>query len=340
MVLISSLIAALDGDDPEASLDQALRVLTDAGLYEPASKAAPWLELSRGGRKLTASAADGCRLPEAATRLLVEQLLGAALARAAEYDEYRRVCERTEMLSEASFEGIMIHDDGVIVDCNQRLRELLGYGPTEPIAADTMQRCVAPEDFPDAVARIRNRVEGEFLLSVIRKDGRRFRAEFCTKQTKLGERPLRVVALRDVTVRERTAALLREGEARLRQILEATFDVVVTSRDGIIVEASGRTEEFFGYSAAQMNGRPVVDFVAPSSREQVSQRIQSGLVGTYETMAIGTNGQLLPVEIISVMSTLDGEPVRASGVRDLRAARRLEQERRHLELQVERSQRL
>jgi nitrogen-specific signal transduction histidine kinase/CheY-like chemotaxis protein len=37
---------------------------------------------------------------------------------------------------------------------------------------------------------------------------------------------------------------------------------------------------------------------------------------------------------------LNGEPVRAAGIRDLRAARRLESERRQLELQVERSQRL
>ncbi|HTU60481.1 MAG TPA: hypothetical protein VMF89_18650 [Polyangiales bacterium] len=60
------------------------------------------------------------------------------------------------------------------------------------------------------------------LVTLIRKDGTRFRAEFHTKQSQLGERPIRVVALRDVTQRERVAALLRESEARLRQILESS----------------------------------------------------------------------------------------------------------------------
>src|SRR6476620_1321578 len=98
-----------------------------------------------------------------------------------------------------------------------------------------MARVVAREDLAKAQERIRARVEGEFVITCIRRDGTRLRAEFCTKQTQLGDRPLRVVALRDVTERERTAGLLRESEARLRSILEATFDGVVFSRNGIVV---------------------------------------------------------------------------------------------------------
>jgi PAS domain S-box-containing protein len=340
MDLIPTLIAALDGPDAETCVEQATRALADLGLAEPAGSGTPWLELQRGALKLTLCARPSAKLPDAALSLQVEQLLGAALARAAERSEYRRVCERMEMLSEASFEGILLHDGGVLIDCNQRMREMLGFGRDEPIGADTMQRCVAPEDYKEALERIRNRVEGEFLVNVIRTDGTRFLGEFCTKQTKLGERPYRVVALRDVTKRERTAELLRESERRLRQILEVTFDVVVTSRDGIVLETGGRTQEFFGLSPERLVGRPILDFVAPSSRDDVAQRTKGNFVGTYETVAIGANGHLIPIEVISVVSTLNGEPVRAAGIRDLRAARRLEHERRQLELQVERGQRL
>jgi two-component system, cell cycle sensor histidine kinase and response regulator CckA len=340
MELIRTLIAALDGPDAETCLEQAIRALGEHGLAEPASAGTPWLELQRGGPTLTLRASPNAKLPDAALASQVEQLLGAALARAAERGEYRRVCERMNMLSEASFEGIMLHDGGVLVDCNQRLREMLGFGRDEPLGSDMMQRCVAPEDLAAAAERIRNRVEGEFPVTLVRKDGTRFRAEFCTKQTKLGDRPYRVVALRDVTERARTAALLRESEQRLRQILEATFDVVVMSRDGIILETGGRTEEFFGVPAQHLVGRPILEFVAPSSRDVVAQRTKQNFVGTYESVAIGANGQFVPIEVISVTSTLNGEPVRAAGIRDLRAARRLEQDRRQLELQIERSQRL
>jgi len=251
-----------------------------------------------------------------------------------------RVRERADMLSEASFEAIIIHNDGVIVECNQRFRELLGYGPTDVLAPDTMHRHVAPEDLPEAISRIRNRVEGEFLLSIVRRDGTRFRAEFCTKQTRLGDRPIRVVALRDVTQRERTAALLLESEKRLRSILEATFDLVVLSRSGIILDVGGGRADLLGYTREQLVGFPVLELVTPAERDVASKRIQEHLVGTYESTALDAKGEAIPIQVISIMSTLDGEPVRVAGMRDLRAARRLEQERRRLELQVERSQRL
>ncbi|HKP60786.1 MAG TPA: response regulator, partial [Polyangiales bacterium] len=277
---------------------------------------------------------------DAPTRALIRQLLAATLARLADRDELRAVRERYRMLSEASFEGILIHVGGVPIEVNQRMCEMLGRTLEEMHMPDTMLRCVAPEDYGQALARIRARVEGEFPVTLVRKDGSRFPAEFCTKQTQLGDQPLRVVALRDVTLRERAARLMRESETRLRQILEATFDGVVLSRGGRIVDMSGAMERYFGLPRDELIGRRVVDLVAPSARDDVQQRISEQVIGRYETTVIGPGGELIPTEIISVNSTLDGEPVRVAGVRDLRAARLLEQQRRHLELRAERSQRL
>jgi PAS domain S-box-containing protein len=203
-----------------------------------------------------------------------------------------------------------------------------------------LARILAPEDLAVTLERIRSKVEGEFVATFVRRDGTRIRGEFCTKQTHLGDRPLRVAAVRDVTERERTAELLRESEARLRSILEATFDGVAFSRNGIIVDVSEGIERFFGLSRDELVGRSVLDVVAPASREEVSRHMQDQTVGEYEATALLASGELAPVMIVTVTSTINGEPVRVGAIRDLRAARRLEQERRQLELQVERSQRL
>lgn len=339
--LLSALISALAGPQPEACIDAALGVLRDHGLVataQPAANAAPWLVLRAAGRSLTLAAKSGTPPPDPATREQVRNLLELALQRATEFDDARRLRERWDLLATASFEGIMIHVDGVIIELNERLCEMSGYTREELCSPEMLLRAVAPEDLVEAQTRIKNRIEGEFLVTVIRKDGSRFRAEFHTKQSRFGDRPVRVVALRDVTERERTAALLRESEARLRQILEATFDSVVTLREGIAVDVSGPS--FFGRPRESVIGKPVIDMVVPSGRHMVAQRIQEGTVGSYETALFGANDEIVPVEVISVNSTRGGEPVRVSGLRDLRAARKLEEERRQLELQVERSQRL
>ncbi|HET8931966.1 MAG TPA: response regulator [Polyangiales bacterium] len=337
--LLSALISALAGPEPEACIEAALAVLREHGLVvTPQPSAAPWLDLRVAGQTLTLAATSGTTPPDSATREQVRALLELGLQRANEFDDTRRLRERWDLLATASFEGIMIHVDGVIIELNDRICEMSGYSREELCSPEMLLRALAPEDLAEAQTRIRNRVEGEFLVTIVRKDGSRFRGEFHTKQSRLGDRPVRVVALRDVTRRERTAALLRESEARLRQILEATFDSVITLRDGIAVDVSGPS--FFGRPRESVIGKTVLDMVVPSGRDLVAQRIQEGTAGSYETALFGPNDEVVPVEVISVNSTLNGEPVRVSGLRDLRAARKLEEQRRQLELQVERSQRL
>src|SRR5882757_8855218 len=59
-------------------------------------------------------------------------------------DEQENLRQRREMMSAASFEGILIHEHGIAVDANQRFCEMLGFPRDEVLGADMMQRCVAP----------------------------------------------------------------------------------------------------------------------------------------------------------------------------------------------------
>jgi two-component system cell cycle sensor histidine kinase/response regulator CckA len=338
--LLEAVVAALDGEQADVCLDAAVSALRARGLAEPSGDGQAWLELRRGESKLRLFAAAEVEPPGQRARALLGHALGAAVARAREQSEARKVSEHLKLLRAASFEGILIHEDGVVVDCNDRLCTMIGYSREEIFEPGHMARVVVPEDLAEAQERIRRRIEGEFLVTFVRKDGTRMLGEFCTKQTHMGDRPLRVVAVRDVTQRERNALLVREGEARLRALLEATFDGVALHRDGVFLDVNEGLERFLGLPREKIVGRPVSELVAPGSRAEVMRRIQEQTAGAYEAVAIASEGQPAPVLVVSVMSTLNGEPVRVSAVRDLRETRRLELERRQLELQVERSQRL
>src|SRR5262245_25441211 len=163
--LVETLIAALDGDSPEACLDAAVSALKSRGLAEPAATGETWLELRRGERALRLVAAPGAELPGPRARALLEHLLGAALARAVERAEARKVSERLDLLQGASFEGILVHDQGVALDCNERLCEMIGYTRAEVLEPGHMVRVVAPEELAQAQERIRQRIEGEFLVT-------------------------------------------------------------------------------------------------------------------------------------------------------------------------------
>ncbi len=317
--------------DAALLLADAVRLLAEC---EPALASEKLKELLDGhGVRRLEEAPESIRAP-------LRSLLGVAEARAAEHEELLRTRERAQMLSEASFEGIMVHVDGSVIDANQRVADMIGYAPAEVLGPQTLPRCVAPEDLPRVLQRMRDRVEGEYVITAVRKDGSRFRAELLTKQGKLGARPVRIVAVRDVTERERTNEMLRESEARLRELARTAFDMLVYSREGIIVEVVGKVEKPLGFARSEMIGRRIVDLVTPAQRENTRSQIDGGKVGTYLSDLTNVRGEQVPVEVVAVQTTLDGVPTRLAGIRDLREAKRAEAERREFEQHLQQTQRL
>ncbi|HKO46252.1 MAG TPA: PAS domain S-box protein [Polyangiaceae bacterium] len=338
--LLPQVLAALAVPDPKLGLEAALELLAKRGLVRRVSEGPVLFEVEHHGQTLSLSATHpGLERGSLDQALCLALQLG--LMRAVESEESAVMAERYELLSSASFEGIMINaDGGVVIEANQRLAEMVGYEHAEMLGSQTLHRCVAPEDLLAVQKRLREGIEGSYLITGVRKDGSRFRAEILSKQGKLGDRPVRVVAVRDVTEREHITSLLRESEVRLRDLAAAAFDYFAVSRDGVIIDIGGRVEETLGYRPEQLIGQSLFDHIAPHARSRTEHAVLEGRVFAYESAFVSAQGEVVPVQIQAVATTFAGLPARIAGIRDLRPARRLEAERRRLEQQIERSQRL
>ncbi|HXK16964.1 MAG TPA: PAS domain S-box protein, partial [Polyangiaceae bacterium] len=307
--LFSELSELLAGDDARQSLELAQKRLAELAVSdELRAELAPLFRLAR--------------------------------LRVGEQEQHKKTRERLDMLSAASFEGILVHLDGAVIDVNQRLAEMMRGKPEDLLGPETMQRHVAPEDFAATLERVASGYEGAYTISVVRFDGTRFRAEFQSKQGRLGDRPVRIAAVRDVTERERTLSLLHESEKHLRDLALGGFDFMVVQQHGQIVDVGGKVEQVLGYTREEMLGHQPLEYVAATGRPAAAQAIGENRPGVYETTLLSKNGGEIPVEVLGVRSTLNGEPARVAGFRDLREARRLQGERRKLEQQLQRSQRL
>ena len=337
--VLTDLCAAIALEPPEEALARALSVLAALGIVARApDRAEPWLVVESGNRSLSLFAESA--LESTPPIWVVKSLLRSALSRAVADERARKAEERLEMLSAASFEGILVHDDGLVVDVNRRFAEMVGYEPAEIVGENTTRRLVAPEDLSSVLERMQSGYEGAYVITGVRKDGSRFRAELQSKQGHQGDRPVRVVAMRDVTERERTAALVRESEAHLRDLAEGAFDGIVFVRSGVVVDSGGRLRERLGIDPDRIKSLPIVEIVAPSSRNLVARLIDDQRIGSWEIEIVSESGEHIAVELVLVRSTLDGEPVLAAGLRDMREKRRLESERTKLVQKVEQGQRL
>ncbi len=334
-----SVCEALASDNAENALAQGLSILARSGIVALETESGqPWLSIECAGRSLSLSApSNPSDVPEQA---VLGSLLRMALARAVVEDQARHTRERLEMLSQASFEGIMIHADGVIVDVNNRFTEMMVCDRSEIVGQNTTARFVAAEDLPYVLLRMKGGYEGAYVITGVRGDGSRFRAELQSKQGRLGDRPVRVVAIRDVTERERTNTLLHESEARLRDLAEGAFDGIIYSRNGVIVDVGGPLRERLGLNPDDLSGRSVLDVIAPSSRAVASRFMHESRIGWWEMDILGADGAAIPAEVLVIRSTLNGQPICVAALRDLREQRRLETERASLIREVERSHRM
>jgi two-component system cell cycle sensor histidine kinase/response regulator CckA len=330
--LTLEITALLAGDDAKHNLELCLARLAELGLHQQAEGAD--LILESHGQRLALAGGP----PE--LRNAVAQLLRLALRLVAEQDEHRKTRERLELLSAASFEGIIVHIDGVVIDTNQRLQEMLRATPEQLLGPETMGRSVIPEDLPGVMQRVATKYEGAYTVTGVRRDGTRFRAELQSKQGRLGDRPVRIAAVRDVTEREHTLSLLRESEQHLRDLALGAFDFMVVIQDGLIVDVGGRVSDVIGFTREEMIGCEAAGFVAVQARPTAAAAIGENRPGAYETVLLDKQGNEVPVEVVAARSSLNGKEARVSGFRDLREQQRHAAERRKLELQLQRSQRL
>jgi len=134
-------------------------------------------------------------------------------------DDLRESEQRFRTLQEASFGGIGLHDQGVILDCNQGLCDISGYDYTELIGMNGLE-LVAPEWRDQVMAKIKSGYEKPYDVEGIRKDGTRYFLEIHAKNIPYHGRNIRVTEFRDITDRKKAEDKILEQNARLQALTD------------------------------------------------------------------------------------------------------------------------
>jgi PAS domain S-box-containing protein len=131
-------------------------------------------------------------------------------------DALRESEERFRNLTAAAFESIVISEDGKIIDINDQGLKMFGFERAEMIGRKIID-FVSPEWRDQVAENVRTGREALFQHDLLRKDGTKFHAEAQAKMIRLGDRVLRMTAVRDVTERLQTEQRQKYLEEQLRQ---------------------------------------------------------------------------------------------------------------------------
>jgi PAS domain S-box-containing protein len=142
--------------------------------------------------------------------------------------------QRFRVLSEATYEGVLIHETGIIVDANATFAQMTGYDPDTLIGKKIA--ALVTDDSHDLVAASTRLVASISVeVEMRRQDGSTFYADTRGRHVFYRGRNMSIVVVRDITYRKRIEAYLRNASSELERQVEA--------RTAALSEANSRLQE-------------------------------------------------------------------------------------------------
>lgn len=111
--------------------------------------------------------------------------------------------KRFQILADASWEGIVIHDGGRLLEANNQFFAMFGYDPAELADGSFLEKILPPASLSIITNHIVNSSFGSTQLTARRKDGGVFPIESSSQAIVYRDRPVRVCAIRDLSERVR-----------------------------------------------------------------------------------------------------------------------------------------
>ena len=139
--------------------------------------------------------------------------------------------------------------------------------------------------------------------------------------------------------RQRAEEALRSSEARMRAVLDAAMDSIITvDSGGNVVEINPAAEAMFGYPRQSIIGRTLACFIFPFSdklprglQQHIASHASTAIGKRIEITAINAEGVEFPIEL-TVAHILSGRPPMFTAyIRDLREQKAREEMHRHSE---------
>src|SRR6202158_2277180 len=244
----------------------------------------------------------------------------------------------TSAMVESSGDAIVGHTlDRRIVYWNRGAERIYGYAPDEAIGQpSSILMPPGQNELPGVIERIRRGEQVEhYETRRLRKDGAVIDVSVAVSpiSTRDGEVVGVSVVGRDIS--ERTQA--EEALLRWAAIVDSSEDAIIgKTMDTTIVSWNRGAERIYGYTAAEVIGRPISVLVPPGSENEVPaimKRLRRGeKVEHYETKRQRKDGTVIDVSVtVSLIKTRSGEIIGASAVaRDITERRQAEAARSHI----------
>ncbi|HRD65626.1 MAG TPA: PAS domain S-box protein [Candidatus Competibacter sp.] len=182
---------------------------------------------------------------------------------------------------------VLLAEDGVIVEVNDRVREYYGRAPEE-LRGRSVRELRAPESwgaFADDYRRVAQTGGALFERLHQRRDGTPFPVEVSARPLDYQERRYFQSVVRDISERKRTEAALTAQDRRFRATFEqAAVGMAHVAPDGHWMLVNDRLCAIIGYSRQELLQKTFQDITHPDDLEKdrwLTEQMLTGQIRTY-----------------------------------------------------------
>lgn len=226
--------------------------------------------------------------------------------------------ERNRILSEATFEGISLTENGIIVEMNNQYAAMLGYERAELIGMPVIDLIC-----PDETEYVRNRVRlggsDAYEHRLVRRDGSLIYVEVRAQSYQRDGHTYRMSSVRDITSRKLAEQALLFEKARFEQLFEnAPIGIVLCDSAERILHTNSKFVEMFGYELNELTGKRINDLLLPEEYldegNAYTNRVLAGEPIHGEAIRRRKNGSTIDVDLYGVPIIVNGESVGLFGI--------------------------
>ena len=156
-----------------------------------------------------------------------------------------------KLLSNLTFEGILIHEQGIIIEINQAFAQMSGYQYNELIGQNISK--LVPQKYLSVIQKnIQQDYAKPYEIEAIKKDGTLFSVEIESWNLTFNNQKIKVTAVRDIANRKQVETKIK----KLSTIVEQSENVIIiTNTDGDIEYTNPKFSELTGYTASEVLGK-------------------------------------------------------------------------------------
>ncbi len=176
--------------------------------------------------------------------------------------------ERYKKLSNLTIEGVLFHDNGIMMDANDSFTRITGYTIDEIRGKNFLTEIVPPEYHGIVREKILKRVATPYEIEIRRKDGRRIPVEIEARKIQENGNEYRVAAIRDITDRKKTEEELRISRRNFQLFVNSSPDLFFLKDLSLRYLVSNEANSaFFNKKESEILGKTDFDLMPPEAAE-------------------------------------------------------------------------